>query len=58
MLDGIKNGSAAIKVLCERIKPSLRDATDFISACMRWELLFYTMKVSGSYAYRNGVACL
>lgn len=31
MLDEIKDGPVAVKVLYERVKPSLKDATDFIS---------------------------
>lgn len=31
VLDEIKNGPVEVKVLYERIKPSLKDSTDFIS---------------------------
>ena len=31
VLDEIKDGPVAVKVLYERVKPSLKDATDFIS---------------------------
>lgn len=31
VLDEIKSGPVSVKILYERVKPSLKDATDFIS---------------------------
>ncbi len=42
VLDEIKNGPLAVKVLYERVKPSLKDATDFISVMDR----LYTLRAA------------
>lgn len=61
VLDEIKNGPVEVKVLYERIKPSLKDSTDFISVmdCLyALRAADLMMKEGCSYAYRDEISRL